>query len=61
MNAITMESKGNLGPVPTAEVCVNRIPTQALLDTGAPSTIAFLKFVLKVLRQDRPKYKSLAQ
>ena len=41
-----------LGPV-----CVNEVSTNALLDTGSPSTIALLKFVMKV--QERPKYKSL--
>ena len=52
VHAITMEEK-RLGPVPTADVYVNGVATKALLDTGSPSTIASLRFVLSVMKQDR--------
>ena len=61
MNAITTGRKGTLGPIPTAAIHVNGVTTRALLDTGSPSTIASLKFVMKVLEQERPKYESLQQ
>ena len=44
------------GPVP---MTVNSITTRALLDTGSPSTIVSLKFILKVMEQERPKYESV--
>ena len=44
-----------LGPTVYAPVRVNGVTTDALVDTGSPTTIISLEFALKVLHRNRPK------
>lgn len=49
-------SKVKLGPTVLTQVEVNGTPTDALVDTGSPMTIASLEFVMQVLGKERPQY-----
>ena len=44
-----------LGPTLTAEVQVEGVPVQALLDTGSPATIISLDLIVRVLATQKPK------
>ena len=51
LNTVDAEPGGGdslLGPNTTAEIYVNSVPTQVLVDTGSPATIASLEFVLEI-------------
>lgn len=43
-----------LGPSITAEVEVEGVPVQALLDTGSPVTIVSLEFLIQALLKKHP-------
>ena len=46
-------------PILMALVNVNRFKTEALIDTGSPTTIISLKLAMEILKQDREDYTSL--
>ncbi len=53
--------RAKLGPTITASICVNGVKTEALLDTGSPTTVMSLKFALEVLAQERPKFNTVEE
>ena len=55
MHGITSESETNkrTGPILMLTVQVNSIQTEALIDTGSPTTIISLKLAMQILKQDR--------
>ena len=48
--------KGELGPTVTATVHIDGVPTEALIDTGSPSTIVSLEYAMCVLRNKLPQF-----
>ena len=63
LNTVAAEPGGGdngLDPTTTAEICVNGVPTRALVDTGSPATIASLEFVLEILQREEGKSDSSA-
>ena len=52
---------GQLGPSVTTEIYVNRVPTEALIDTGSPATIVFLDFVLDIFVKEKTDRQTPAQ
>ena len=63
MHGIISESETNkrTGPILMSTVQVNSIQTEALIDTGSPTTIISLKLAMRILKQDREQYASLAE
>lgn len=57
----TQQTQATLGPVVVAQVKVNEIPTEALIDTGSPMTIISLEFLMEVLEKERDQYGSIAE
>ena len=55
MNLVVPESGPRLGLTVFAPISVNRVLTEALVDTGSPATIVSLEFVLSVLRKNQSK------
>lgn len=58
---VAATSEGVVGPVPTAEVSVNGVSTNALLDTGSPTSILSLSFAVEVLKAELPQFPGLDQ
>ena len=59
VNLVVPAGEGpRLGPTVYAAVTVNGVSTNALVDTGSPTTIVSLEFSLKVLHRNRPKGQS---
>ena len=52
---MTGEKGAQLGPVIRTQVELEGHPTEALLDTGSPVTIASLEYVIKVLLEQKPE------
>ena len=50
-----------LGPNTRAEIYINGVPIQALVDTGSPATIAFLEFMLDIFFKGRKESQTPAQ
>ena len=63
MHGITSESETNkrTGPILMSTVQVNDIQTEALIDTGSPTTIIPLKLAMEILKQDQEQYASLSE
>lgn len=59
--AAETEAGGHLGPSVLAEVSVNGVPTQALVDTGSPATVISLDFLLGILVKERSKQQTPAE
>lgn len=51
--AAKTEAEGHLGPSVLAEVSVNGVPTQALVDTGSPANVTSLDFLLGFLVKEK--------
>ena len=51
----------NLGTIPTTEVHIEGVPAKALVDTGSPTTIISLPFLLEVLSKNRTRGQDLQQ
>ena len=51
----------SLGTIPTTEVCIEGVPATALVDTGSPTTIVSLLFLLDVLSKNRTPGQHLEQ
>ena len=51
----------SLGTIPTTEVCIEGVPATALVDTGSPTTIVSLSFLLDVLSKNRTPGQHLKQ
>ena len=58
---VPIEAGPRLGPTVYTPITVDRVTTDALVDTGSPATIVSLEFALKVLRKNRPKEQTDAQ
>ena len=55
VNLVVPAGEGlRLGPTVYGPVTVNGVTTNALVDTGSPTTIVSLEFFLKVLHRNRP-------
>ena len=54
-------SEPKLGPTILAEVAVNRVPVQALINTGSPATIISLDFAMSVFAQGRKEGQTPSQ
>ena len=59
--AAETEAGGHLGPSVLAEVSVNGVPTQALVDTGSPATVISLDFLLGILVKERSEQQTPAE
>ena len=57
----TSQSDARLGPTLTTEVKLEGIPVKALVDTGSPSTIVSLKFLVEALAKQKKLNESPAQ
>ena len=61
MHKVTSSEQGRksrLGCTVVAQVEVNGMPTEALIDTGSPATIISTDFVMEVLAKERDQYQS---
>ena len=57
----TSQSDAHLGPTLTAKVKLEGIPVNALVDTGSPTTIVSLKFLIDALAKQKKSDESPAQ
>ena len=55
------EKDSHLGPSVMAKVCVNGVPTSALIDTGSPASVVSLEFVLDVFVKGKRDHQTPAQ
>ena len=64
VNTVAADKKGpggTLGPGVFVDVCVNGVPTRALVDTGSPATIASLDFVLGLFVKEKKPQQTAAE
>ena len=58
LSSIDEHNRGHLGPVINAQVELEGVTTNALLDTGSPATIVSLEFLIKARLKQKPANQS---
>ena len=64
LNTVAAEleaEESHLGPSITTPVCVNGVPTQALIDTGSPATVISLEFLLELFIKEKTEQQTPAE